>query len=74
MPSSSPKALPAPHSVANPCGNDVSFARYPIGASKWNPIEHRLISEVRMNLGRHSARISRDHIINSPNSTTSGPA
>ena len=73
MPSSSPKALPAPHSVANPCGNYVSFARYPIGASKWNPIEHRLISEVHMNRAGIPLE-SPVIIINSPDSTTSGPA
>jgi DDE family transposase len=28
--------------VCNPFGIAVTIARYPTGASKWNPIEHRL--------------------------------
>jgi hypothetical protein len=27
----------------------VTVARYPAGASKWNPIEHRLFSEISRN-------------------------
>ncbi len=37
------------HSVANPCNLELSIARYPTGASKWNPIEHHLFSEVSKN-------------------------
>ena len=35
--------------LADPCGLDVTVAHYPSGASKWNPIEHRLFSEVSKN-------------------------
>lgn len=32
--------------LCNPYGLTVTVAHYPTGASKWNPIEHRLFSEV----------------------------
>jgi len=32
--------------VCNPFGIAVTIAHYPTGASKWNPIEHRLFSEI----------------------------
>ena len=32
--------------VCNPFGIAVTIAHYPTGASKWNPIEHRLFSEL----------------------------
>ena len=35
--------------VANPFGLTVTVAHYPAGASKWNPIEHRMFSEVSKN-------------------------
>ena len=35
--------------VCNPHGLCVSVAHYPPGTSKWNPIEHRLFSEVSKN-------------------------
>ena len=34
------------HVLANPFNLKVTVAHYPSGASKWNPIEHRLFSEV----------------------------
>ena len=37
------------HSVANPCNLELCIAHYPTGASKWNPIEHHLFSEVSKN-------------------------
>ena len=37
------------HTLANPHKLDVTVAHYPSGASKWNPIEHRLFSEVSKN-------------------------
>src|SRR6516162_5524426 len=35
--------------VCNPFGIAVTIAHYPTGASKWNPIEHRLFSEISKN-------------------------
>ncbi len=35
--------------LCNPHGLVVSVAHYPSGASKWNPIEHRLFSEISKN-------------------------
>ena len=35
--------------VSNRFGMAVSIAHYPTGASKWNPIEHRLFSEISKN-------------------------
>jgi Rhodopirellula transposase DDE domain len=35
--------------LANPFALAVTVAHYPAGASKWNPIEHRLFSEVSRN-------------------------
>jgi len=35
--------------VCNPFGIAITIAHYPTGASKWNPIEHRLFSEISKN-------------------------
>jgi len=35
--------------VASPFGLNVTVAHYPTGASKWNPIEHRLFAEISKN-------------------------
>ena len=37
------------HTLANPYNLTVTVAHYPAGTSKWNPIEHRLFSEVSKN-------------------------
>ena len=37
------------HQVSNVHGMTVTVAHYPSGASKWNPIEHRLFSEISKN-------------------------
>ena len=37
------------HTLVNPFNLTVTVAHYPSGASKWNPIEHRLFSEVSRN-------------------------
>lgn len=37
------------HVLANPFNLKVTVAHYPSGASKWNPIEHRMFSEVSKN-------------------------
>lgn len=35
--------------IADRCGLTVTVAHYPAGASKWNPIEHRMFSEISKN-------------------------
>lgn len=35
--------------ICNECGLAVTVCHYPPGASKWNPIEHRLFSEISKN-------------------------
>ena len=35
--------------LCNPFGITVAVAHYPTGASKWNPIEHRLFSHISKN-------------------------
>jgi len=37
------------HNLCNPHHLTVTVAHYPSGASKWNPIEHRLFSEISKN-------------------------
>lgn len=37
------------HCLVNPYGLKVTVCHYPPGASKWNPIEHRLFSEISKN-------------------------
>ncbi|MGD0360204.1 MAG: hypothetical protein ABSC93_05015, partial [Bryobacteraceae bacterium] len=35
--------------LADSLGLTLTVAHYPTGASKWNPIEHRLFSEISKN-------------------------
>ena len=35
--------------IADGCGLTVTVAHYPTGASKWNPVEHRMFSEITKN-------------------------
>ncbi len=35
--------------LSDDCGLTVTVAHYPTGASKWNPIEHRMFSEISKN-------------------------
>jgi Rhodopirellula transposase DDE domain len=35
--------------LVNPTGLQVTVCHYPKGASKWNPVEHRLFGEIRIN-------------------------
>jgi hypothetical protein len=37
------------HKLANPYHLQVTVAHYPPGASKWNPVEHRLFSHISNN-------------------------
>ena len=39
--------------LVKPLGLTVTVAHYPPGASKWNPIEHRLFSEISKNWAGH---------------------
>jgi len=49
--------------LADPHGISVTVCHYPSGASKWNPIEHRLFSEVSKNWAGEPLR-SYDTILN----------
>jgi hypothetical protein len=42
--------------LADSFGLTLTVAHYPTGASKWNPIEHRLYSEISKNWGGRAAR------------------
>jgi hypothetical protein len=42
--------------LCNAFGITVTIAHYPTGASKWNPIEHRLFSEISKNWGCRAPR------------------
>jgi hypothetical protein len=35
--------------LVNPTGLQVTVCHYPTGASKWNPVEHRLFGEISNN-------------------------
>ncbi len=37
------------NSLCDPCDITVTVAHYPTGTSKWNPVEHRLFSEISKN-------------------------
>jgi hypothetical protein len=37
------------HSISKVYGIDITVCHYPSGASKWNPVEHRLFSQVSSN-------------------------
>jgi len=39
--------------IAAPYGLEVTVCHYPAGASKWNPIEHRMFSEISKNWAGH---------------------
>ena len=39
--------------IANQYGLEISVCHYPTGASKWNPIEHRMFSEISKNWAGH---------------------
>lgn len=42
--------------LANDTGLSISVCHYPTGASKWNPIEHRLFSQISRNWAGHPLR------------------
>ncbi|WP_245535825.1 ISAzo13 family transposase [Thiorhodococcus drewsii] len=42
--------------LANETGLSVTVCHYPSGASKWNPIEHRLFSQISRNWAGHPLR------------------
>ena len=42
--------------LANETGLSITVSHYPSGASKWNPIEHRLFSQISRNWAGHPLR------------------
>lgn len=57
------------HHLANPHDLHVTVCHYPSGASKWNPIDHRLFSEISKNWAGHPLR-TYDTILNHIRTTT----
>lgn len=55
--------------LVNRSGLAVTVCHYPTGASKWNPIEHRLFSPISCNWAGQPLR-SYDHVLNFVRSTT----
>ena len=51
------------HSFCNVHRIKVTVAHYPAGCSKWNPVEHRLFSEISRNWSGRPLK-SLDHILN----------
>ncbi len=51
------------HSFCNVHRITVAVAHYPAGCSKWNPVEHRLFSEISRNWSGRPLK-SLDHILN----------
>ena len=47
--------------VCDPFGLTVTVCHYPPGCSKWNPVEHRLFSQITQQLGRETAPIAGNH-------------
>ena len=54
--------------LADECGLAITVAHYPAGASKWNPIEHRMFSEISKNWAGVPLE-SFDTIVNLANNT-----
>ena len=48
--------------LADPFRLTVTVAHYPTGTSKWNPIEHRLFSEISKNWAGEPLEIGRAHV------------
>lgn len=44
------------HQIANRYGIEITVCHYPPGASKWNPVEHRLFSFISMEWAGHPLR------------------
>src|SRR6266446_3844936 len=57
------------HKIAQGHGITVTVCHYPVGASKWNPIEHRLFSFISMEWAGHPLR-SLDAMMSYIESTT----
>lgn len=55
--------------LCDPYRVDVTVCHYPTGASKWNPIEHRLFSQISNNWAGHPLR-SYETILNHIRTTT----
>ena len=59
----------SPDPLADPHHLKVTVCHYPSGASKWNPIDHRLFSEISKNWAGHPLRSYRT-ILNHIRTTT----
>jgi hypothetical protein len=57
------------HQIAKCHGIEVTVCHYPPGASKWNPVEHRLFSFITMEWAGHPLR-SVDHMLGYIRGTT----
>ena len=57
--------------LADALGIEVMVCHYPSGASKWNPVEHRLFSYISMNWAAHPLRTFEDVLGFIRNTTTS---
>jgi transposase-like protein len=62
-----------PSQLANAFGLAVTVAHYPTGASKWNPIEHRLFSAISLH-GAAEPLYSHQKILNFARTTKTGLA
>lgn len=58
--------------IADELGLSVTVAHYPSGASKWNPIEHKMFSEISKNWAGEPLE-SFDHVVNFAKNTTTKP-
>jgi hypothetical protein len=51
--------------IANKTGLRITVAHYPTGASKWNPVEHRLFGPISINWADDADRLQHDLSANS---------
>ena len=64
-----PRRLRRQQRAVDPYQLTVTVCHYPSGASKWNPIDHRLFSEISKNWAGHPLRCYRP-ILNHIRTTT----
>lgn len=58
--------------IADELGLSVTVAHYPSGASKWNPIEHKMFSEISKNWAGEPLETF-EHVVNFAKNTTTKP-
>lgn len=58
--------------LADEFGLSITVAHYPAGASKWNPIEHKMFSEISKNWAGQPLE-SFEHVVNFAKNTTTKP-